>query len=87
MIAALDAMSQLMGRRARLLGGVITHWNDDAPSQNAYVRLVSQIEVHSGQMLTSRIPFSSALESKPQYARNAVNAYERLTEEVIQLCQ
>jgi len=87
MFAALDAMSQLMGKAPRLLGGLITHWNDDPSSEDAYSQLVTQFEGNGGQMLATRIPFSYALEKKPQHAKNAMSAYDDLTEEVMRICQ
>jgi len=87
MFAALDAMSQLMGRRPGLLGGVLTHWNDDSTSAEATNRLAQQFELHSGRLLATKIPFSYALEKKPKQAKPAMSAYDELREEVIRLCQ
>lgn len=87
MFAALDAMGELMGRKPRLLGGVITHWNDDKSSLDAYAELGGLFESRGSQLMRARIPFSFALEKNPQQAKNAMSAYDDLTEEVIHLCQ
>lgn len=87
MFAALDAMSQLMGRAPKLLGGLITHWQNDVASVDGLGNLEPLFKQRGSNMLDTRIPFAVALEKKPQMAANAIRAYNALVEEVISLCQ
>ncbi len=83
MLDSFDAMSALMGCTPDVLGCLITHWGEDATSQLAYARLENLFASRGSRMLPMRVPLSVAIESKPNMAAGAMNAYDELATEVL----
>jgi len=83
----LDTMSALMGRAPKLLGGVLTHWGDDATSEAVEVRLQDIFSKRGSSLFEAKIPTAVAIENNPARAKHAVSAYDALVGEVIERCQ
>jgi len=83
----LDTMSALMGRAPKLLGGVMTHWSDDATSVAVGKRFHEIFSRRGSSLLETKIPTAVAIETNPAYAKRAVDAYDALVGEVVERCQ
>lgn len=83
MLAARKAMSALMGRTPKLLGGLFTHWGEDSASQSAEADLSLILGAVESGVLVSKIPVSNAIESNPSAAHNAMKEYKNLAREVM----
>jgi hypothetical protein len=75
-------MGALMGRTPKVLGGLFTHWGEDSASQDAESELRLILGAVGSGVLDARIPVSSAIESNPSAAHNAMREYRNLAEEV-----
>jgi chromosome partitioning protein len=82
MLEARKAMGALMGRTPKVLGGLFTHWGEDSASQDAESELRLILGTVGSGVLDARIPVSSAIESNPSAAHNAMREYRNLAEEV-----
>lgn len=87
LLETLDTMSALMGHAPRLIGGVITHWREDATSRNGEVRIRKLFRDVRSDLLATKIPLAVAIENNPALAQNAMHAYDALVGEVLELCQ
>ncbi len=83
----LDTMSALMGRTPKLLGGVMTHWGEDATSLAVEERMERIFTGQGSSLFESRIPTAVAIETNPAHAKHAVSAYNALVGEVLERCQ
>jgi hypothetical protein len=83
MLDARLAMGELMGRKPTILGGLMTHWGEETSSQAAEGRLQIILNTEGSKVLDVKIPMSSVIESNPNAARNAKQAYDELVTEVM----
>jgi chromosome partitioning protein len=89
LLATRETMGALMGHMPMLLGGLFTHWRDDATSQDPEVRIQLMFRESGSDILRTRIPMSTAIEGhdgKVQWAHHALSAYDDLVEEVLERC-
>jgi chromosome partitioning protein len=84
MLLARRAMDALMGRADAIIGCLITHWAHDQTSLAGKQRLADVFAGEGVPMLDVKIPLATAIETQPQYAYQAVQAYTLLAEEVLQ---
>ena len=90
LLATRDTMGALMGRYPVILGGLFTHWRDDATSRDPEVRIQVIFRNHGSDTLETKIPMAIAIEGadgKTPWAPHAMRAYDDLVEEVVTLCQ
>jgi chromosome partitioning protein len=83
MLRARRTMDALMGREAKLLGGLLTHWGEDSASSNAEHQLADIFHNERSQLFGTNIPMSQAIESNPTAAHAARRAYDVVIEEVL----
>jgi hypothetical protein len=83
MLLARHAMDAMMGRAHAVIGCLITHWAEDQTSYAGEQRLAQVFAGEGVPMLDVKIPLATAIETQPQYASHAVQAYRRLAEEVL----
>lgn len=84
MFGILDTMGALMGDSPKLIGCLVTHWEDDASSSDSMIRLTEMFNNRKSQLLTTRIPMDVTIEKMngPTHHR-ALHAYEEVLTEVL----
>jgi len=89
LLATRSTMGALMGHAPLLLGGLLTHWKDDATSQEPEARLQVIFREEGSDLLQTKIPMATAIEGsdgKTPWASHAMRAYDDLVEEVVARC-
>lgn len=82
-LRARQAMAALMGHTPAIIGGLLTHWGEEAASEPAVLRLNTALRSSNAELLDIRIPLSTAIESNPTAAWSARQKYEELVTEVM----
>jgi len=62
MLKTLDTVSQLRDRPPRLLGCLLTHWDEDEHSKETYVRLEVEFDQHRSRIFANYIRFDPTVE-------------------------
>ena len=83
MLEAAKTMGTLTGHTPEIIGGLVTHWHDDAAS-NANLDLYGTYFITSqSRLLTTKIPFDVTIEkTASKLANRALTAYSELVEEI-----
>lgn len=87
LLDTVDTMSALRGKAPTLIGGVVTHWGEDAATVAAEAHIQELFLRRGSDLLQSKIPNAVAIENNPMRAKHAVNAYHTLLKEVVERCQ
>ncbi len=85
MLDTVDAMNALVGKSPHLIGGLVTHWQDDETSKNMRKILENlfQADARDSTILSTAIPFDATIEKSRGRRTKADIAYESVTEEVL----
>ena len=85
MLRTLDTVGQLRDHPPKLLGCLLTHWEEDQHSTQTYVQLEVEFDQHRSRILASYIPFDRTVEKLhgPTQHR-AENAYQQVSQEVLE---
>ena len=82
-LAASKTMGALVGNTPRLIGGLVTHWNDDAASNDNVEPFNLYFRTNGSRLLTTRIPFDVTIEKAAnKLASKAFAAYKKVIEEM-----
>ncbi len=88
MVMTMDTMGELRGTPPKLLGCLLTHWDDDQHSTETFPDLEALFDNHHSRILANYIPFDVTIEKMHGPTRNrARDAYERVTQEVLDYVQ
>lgn len=85
MLAAKKALGALTNNEPRLIGGVVTHWNDDAASRTNLLTFENYFKASGSKLLATKIPFDVTIEkTQTKGMGSASSAYINLVEEILQ---
>lgn len=89
MLQTLRTVNALMGTEARLLGAVVTHWDDLQVSRTTLAATIEPaINNAGGTLLSPYIPMDNRLETlEPGAGANGARAYAELAEEVLRYAE
>ncbi len=84
MFATIDTMAALMGTQPRIMGAVITHWEDNQVSRDSENALRVPFENRQSGILASKIPVDTNIDrTHAGQKTRAAAAYAALVEEVL----
>ena len=83
MLNAAKTMGALAGKSPDVIGGPVTHWNDDAASNDNLETYRAYFIASQSRLLATRIPFDVTIErAANKLATRAFAAYGELVEEI-----
>jgi chromosome partitioning protein len=85
MFNALDAVGQLRSRSPKVLGCLLTHWEDDQDSTQTYVKIEEQFDLRRSRIFANYIRFDPTIE-KPHgpTQHHARDDYRLVSQEVLE---
>lgn len=88
LLKTMDAMGELRGTPPKLLGCLLTHWQEDQQSTETYPYLETLFDARHSRILANYIPFTVTTERVhgPGH-QHASNAYESVAQEVLDYVQ
>lgn len=84
MFGVLETMGSFMGAEPKLIGCLVTHWEDDASTSDSMTRLTEILNNRKSQIFRTKIPMDATIEKTmgPTHHR-AIHAYEEALTEVL----
>jgi hypothetical protein len=84
MFGILETMGSFMGAQPRLIGCLVTHWEEDANASDSMVRLTEIFNNRKSQIFKTKIPMDATIEKSTGPTRHrAVLAYQEALMEVL----
>ncbi len=83
MINAARTMGALVGEAPKLIGGLVTHWNDDAASNDNLPQYITYFRASQSKLLSTKIPLDVTIEKAAnRLASKAFAAYIEVVKEI-----